>query len=184
MHLTFSSPIHQTYPNSWVLSWPPEQIYGHYPKLLTEEGDSRKQSQNLRMWKIYWPSPCVLSHLSLLNLIILMMLLFTCKLAQIQKGCPWNNNFLPPAGFQCSSSQQFPDSAQPSPHPGCLQSWWPDHSGGQAVFKSYAEKRNYGESDKHFYLATSNPTNSSSSMYVIWWVQWEVVVEDMIHLGV
>ena len=97
---------------------------------------------------------------------------------------PWNNNLLPPAGFQCSSSQQFPDSAQPSPHPGCLQSWWPDHSGGQAVFKSYAEKRNYGESDKHFYLATSNPTNSSSSMYVIWWVQWEVVVEDMIHLGV
>ena len=55
-------------------------------------------------------------------------------------------------------------------------------AGHPTTLRSKNEELRKGERDN--YLATSNPANSASSMYVIRGVQWEVVVDHMSHLHV
>ena len=55
-------------------------------------------------------------------------------------------------------------------------------AGHPTTLRSKNEELRKGERD--IYLATSNPANSASSMYVVRRVQWEVEVDHMSHLHV
>ena len=78
IHLTFSSQTYQIYLD--------ELIRCDMLVLLrtwTTKFWQRKRGAFLQIWEsgnFYWSNPCVLSHFSLLNLIILMILLFTWKI--------------------------------------------------------------------------------------------------------
>ena len=205
MHLTFSSPIHQIQIQIQI------QIHECCPDLqskymvITQNFWQKKEIQesNLKIWeceKFIDPAP-VFSPTSL----FWTWLSWWCCCSpaswpRFNKVAPetiischlLDFNVLPHSSFQILHNLHPTLVVYKAGDPTTLggkrylshMQWKEIMENQTAIFKSYAEKRNYGESDKHFYLATSNPTNSASSMNVIWWVQWEVVVEDMIHLGV
>ena len=69
-------------------------------------------------------NPLLFSHLSRLNLIILMILLFTWE-SEVKFPGNFQNLNLLPAGSRYSSSQQSPSFEQPSPLLGYLPDWLP-----------------------------------------------------------